>query len=125
MRATSPRALLGAAALACGLALAVGPLPTSADGAVTYEACVVTRRPTAALMSHVADRALFELDLRPIPGTPFALRPDDCVTVTGLDRGTGAGLRREFPQADWLIEAWAIEEIREPADRGSPAGSHD
>ena len=124
MREMSPRALLRARGLAGALLLAATP-PTGAAQTVAYEACVVERRPTAALMAQVVDRALFELDLRLVPATPFALRPDECVLVIGFDRGGGAGLRREFPQADWLIEAVAIAGISDHVNRGSPAGSQD
>ena len=124
MRRTSPRARLAVWALALGLALAGGPRPAAAEE-VIYDACVVYRRPTSALMSHVLDRALFEVDLRLVPDSPFALLPDDCVRVTGRDRGNEPGLRREFPQAGWVIEAWAISEIRDHVNRGSPAGNQD
>jgi hypothetical protein len=112
-------------ALALGLAVADGPRAAAAADVVDYEACVVERRPSAALMAMVMDRTLFELDLRSVPATPFALQPDDCVVVTGIDRGSGAGLRREFPRADWLIEAVAISSIEDRVNRGSPAGSPD
>ena len=116
-------AVLAAPAVAIGLALA-GPEVAAAQE-VTYEGCVVERRPAAALMEHVADRALFEVDLRPIPGTPFALRPEECVIVTGwFHRADEPGLRREFPEAGWLIEAWAISDVQDRVNRGSEA-SHD
>jgi hypothetical protein len=35
----------------------------------------------------------------------FALAPGDCVSLTGIDRDNQPGLRREFPQASWLVEA--------------------
>jgi hypothetical protein len=122
MRKWGVWAVLAGPAVATGLMLARPGVAAAQE--VTYEACVVERRPTAALMQHVADRALFELDLRGIPGTPFALRPEECVTVTGRDRGGEPGLRREFPQAGWLIEAWAISDIQDHVNRGSEA-SHD
>ena len=119
------RFLLPLTALALGLGLVAGPSPAAADTPVLYEACVLERKPTSAFMSMVFDRATFELDLRLIPNTPFALHPDECVVVTGIDRGHGDGLRREFPQANWLIEAVAISGIEDRVNRGSPAGNPD
>jgi hypothetical protein len=92
---------------------------------VTYEACVADRKPTSALMKLGDDQALFELDLRPLPGTPFALRPGDCVTVTGLDRDNDPGLRREYPQAGWLVEAAKISAVKSHLNPSSHSSNQD
>ena len=76
-------------------------------------------------MSLAFDRALFELDLRLVPDAPFALKPDECVIVSGFDRGTGDGLRREFPQASWLIEAVAITGEQDHLNTGSSSNNQD
>jgi hypothetical protein len=115
---------LFSAAAAMGLVLAAPPSPAAA-AEVTYAACVVDRKPTSALMQLTGDIALFELDLRPIPGTPFALDPGECVTVTGLDRGTEPGLRREFPRAGWLVEAHVIAADQSHLNRGSHSSNQD
>jgi hypothetical protein len=104
------RTLGSALLVTTGFSLAVGVRPAAAAGEVTYDACVVERHPTAALMRLEGDVALFELDLRPVPGQPFALSPGDCVTVTGIDRDNQPGLRREFSQASWLVEAAKISD---------------
>ena len=75
----------------------------------TYEACVVRRNPSSALM-RLGDGTFFELDLRPIPDTPFALAPDDCVTVEGLYRDNQPGLRREFPEGAFVLEGRDIRD---------------
>ena len=110
MDKTNVHSLLSATALAVGLIVVSTPSPAAAKE-VSYEACVADRKPTSALMK-LDEQALFELDLRPIPGTPFALKPGDCVTVTGLDRDNEPGLRREFPQASWLVEAATISDAK-------------
>jgi hypothetical protein len=110
MRHSSIRILLSAGALIAASTIVAPPAAEARE--VTYEACVVDRRPTAALMKLSGDQALFELDLRPIPGTPFALKPGECVTVTGIDRDNEPGLRREFPQASWLVEAAVIQDVK-------------
>jgi hypothetical protein len=79
-------------------------------GLVTIEACVVRRNPTSALMRAVFDGVLFELDLRGIPDTPFALQPDECVLVHGRNRDNQPGLRREFVEGLFLVEARLIED---------------
>jgi hypothetical protein len=101
------RPLLLAALTGIGLAV-VGLQVASAAQVVTYEACVVERKPSSALMT-LGERVLFELDLRGVPSTPFALRAGECVTVQGLARDSEPGLRREFPQASWLVEAQSIQ----------------
>ena len=115
--------LLSATALAVGL-IVVSTAGPAAAKEVNYEACVVDRKPTSALMK-LEEQALFELDLRPIPGTPFALKPGDCVTVTGIDRGNQPGLRREFPQASWLVEASVIAADQTHVNRGSHSSNSD
>jgi hypothetical protein len=117
--------LLSTAALLGMLAPIAGPGPAAAKE-VTIEACVVERKPTSALMELYGDPVLFELDLRPIPGTPFALSPDDCVTVTGQDRDNERGLRREFPQAGWVVEATDISNAASHLNRSShSSNTHD
>jgi hypothetical protein len=123
MSATSRRALLRA--LAIGLTLVGGPVTASAQQPYMIEACVVERRPAAALMSATIDRALFELDLRSVPASPFALHPDECVVATVIDRSREAGRRREFPQTSWLLEAVAISAVEDRVNRGSPPGNPD
>ena len=83
-------AALGLTGLAAGF-----PNPALAAKAVTIEACVIARKPTSALMSP-GDKVLFEVDLRGVPNSQFALQQDECVTIVGLDRDDEPGLR-EFP----------------------------
>src|SRR3954453_15770146 len=80
------------------------PGPVLAAKEVTIEACVVDRKPTSALMSP-GDDVLFEVDLRGVKNNQFAMKQDECVTIVGLDRDNEPGLRREFPQGSWLVEA--------------------
>ena len=115
--------LLSATVLAVGLIVVSTPGPAAAKE-VNYEACVVDRKPTSALMK-LEEQALFELDLRPIPDTPFALKPGDCVTVTGLDRDNEPGLRREFPQASWLVEAAKISDTKSHVNPSSHSSNSD
>ena len=68
------------------------------------------------------DGALFELDLRPLPGTPFALRPGDCVTVFGLDRDNEPGLRREFRSEEGQRVLTNLIQFDAAANPGSSGG---
>jgi hypothetical protein len=114
------------AALALGLTGLAASLPGPALAAkeVTIEACVVERKPTSALMTP-GDHVLFELDLRGVPNTPFALKQDECVTVIGLDRDNEPGLRREFPQGSWLVEAQLIQPPSNQSPRNRVEPDHD
>jgi hypothetical protein len=92
---------------------------------VTLEACIVDLKPTSALMR--IDSALFELDLRRVHNTDVRLQAGDCVDISGEDRGNQAGLRREFPQASWLVEANSIQEVDQSSapnreDKGDDGG---
>lgn len=122
MRRMKARTFSLTAALAAVLLAGIAAPPASARE-VSYEACVADRTPTAALMK--IDQTLFELDLRPIPATPFALKPGDCVTVTGLDRDNEPGLRREFPQASWLVEAAKISDAKSHLNPARPRDNDD
>jgi hypothetical protein len=117
-------AFIHASMLALSLLVGMSPRPAAAKE-VTYEACVVDRKPTSALMNLGDDEVLFELDLRPIPNTPFALNPGDCVSVTGLDRDNEPGLRREYPQAGWLVEAATIAAVKSHLNPSSSSGKQD
>ena len=123
MGQVSARTLLAAAVVA--LAMAAGAGPAAAAQTVTYEGCVVQRVPTAALMMLAGDGSHFELDLRSIQGNSFALTPGECVTVSGLDRDNEPGLRREFPQAGWLVEAQSISAPENHVNRGSHSSNTD
>jgi hypothetical protein len=123
MRTTNVRLLFSTMVLAAGLAGTIAPRPVAAKD-VAYEACVVDRRPTAALMT-LGEQVLFELDLRQVASTPFALRPGDCVTVFGLDRDNEPGLRREFPQASWLVEAQVIAATKSHLNPSSSSNNQD
>jgi hypothetical protein len=84
-----------------------GP-PVAAARLVSMDVCIVDRKPTSALAVPVGDIVQFELDLRAVGNTPYALKPGECVAIEGLDRDNEPGLRREFPQGAWLVEAYAI-----------------
>lgn len=123
MRRASARILVAAAAVA--LTFTAGSGPVAAARAVSYEACVVERVPTAALMMLAGDGSHFELDLRTVQSNPFALAPGECVTVTGLDRDNEPGLRREYPRAAWLVEAQVISSPENHINRGSHSSNTD
>ncbi len=119
MRRISVRTLIGTA----GLVAVLAPQTASAKP-VTLEACIVdlkpsVAKPTAALMK--IDNALFELDLRGVRNADLSLQPGDCVDIAGDDRGTQAGLQRQFPQASWLVQATSVEEL----DRSTAPKSED
>ena len=112
-------AVLGLTGLAASL-----PSPALAAKEVTIEACVVDRKPTSALMSP-GDDVLFEVDLRGVKNNQFAMKQDECVTVVGLDRDNEPGLRREFPQGGWLVEAQVIQAPSDRSPRNRREPDHD
>ena len=108
------------ATLAVGFAgLTAAPVPALAVRQASYDACIAQRQETAALMK-LDGQVFFELDLRGLPSSTLstlALRPGDCISIVGLDRGTEAGLRRLYPQGGWLVEAQSIDTVPEVVRR--------
>jgi hypothetical protein len=109
-----------------GLTGLAASFPGSALAAreVTIEACVVERKPTSALMTP-GDQVFFEVDLRGVANNQFAMNPDECVTIVGLDRDNEPGLRREFPKGSWLVEAQVIQAPSSPSPRNRSEPDHD
>jgi hypothetical protein len=108
---TAVRTLFSAITL--GLTLAArAAAPADAVKDVSLDACVAERKETAALMKS-SDGDLVEVDLTTVRNSPFALKPDDCVKVRGIVPDNQGSLRRQFPQAGYLIQAYAIEDAED------------
>jgi hypothetical protein len=112
MRRTMQIMLVIAATLGLGYGLLESARPALAAKNVTIEACVVDRKPTAALMD-AGDKIYFEVGLSNVLNSPYNVKVDDCFKIQGLDRDNEPGINRQYPQGGWYVEAYSIDD---PAD---------